>query len=312
MNRIDKKFKELVAEIIRKSKEDIFNQIKDTYNTQPIEVKNALENYFKTFGYWGKLEERSGEYESLYLRATSLKEHIEDYTWLYNKLEDYRSKKLLFTILNNWYHFETVETSTSLERNYDQYWDLDIVKPTPEEVIVDIGAYTGDSILTYIKNYGIDNYKKIYAYEITPESIELLKNNTRYYSNIEIKKKAVVDYPKKVFMNMNKEGSSANQVTEEGEEILVGVSIDEDIEESISIIKMDIEGGETKAILGCSKHIREDSPKLLISVYHNYEDLWKIPRMIDEINKNYNFYLRCYGTELFPTEIILYAIPIEQ
>ncbi len=308
MNRIDKEFKELAVEITRKSKEEIFNKIKDMYTIRPIEVKQSLENYFKTFQYWGKLEEKTGEYQSLYLRATSLKEHIEDYAWLYNRLEDYRSKKLLFAILKNWYCFDTVETSISLEKNYNQYWDLDIIKPTPNEVIVDIGAYTGDTILTYIKNYGIDSYKKIYSYEITPESIELLKNNTRYYPNIEIRKKAVIDYPKKVFMNINKEGASANQIAEEGEEIIEGISIDNDIEEKISMIKMDIEGGETKAILGCSKHIKNDMPKLLISVYHNYEDLWKIPRMIDEMNSNYSFYLRCYGTELFPTEIILYAI----
>ena len=71
---------------------------------------------------------------------------------------------------------------------------------------------------------------------------------------------------------------------------------------------MDIEGGEAKALLGAKEHIKEFSPKLLISVYHGYEDLWKIPRMIDEMNPNYTYYLRCYGTELFPTEIILYAI----
>ena len=82
----------------------------------------------------------------------------------------------------------------------------------------------------------------------------------------------------------------------------------QDIKEPISIIKMDIEGAETKAIIGCQNHIKTDSPKLLISVYHNYEDLWKIPRMIDEMNPDYKFYLRCYGTEVFPTEIILYAI----
>lgn len=311
MNRIDKKFQELVVEITRKSKEEIYNQIKETYTMSPIEVKTALENYFKTFAYWGKLEEYRGEYESLYLRATSLKDHIEDYVWLYNKLTDYRSKKLLFAILNNWYYFDTRETSISLERNYDQYWDLDIIKPTSEEVIVDVGAYTGDSILTYIKNYGIDNYKKIYAYEITPESIELIRNNTRYYPNIEIRKKAVVDFPKKVYMHINEEGSSANQISEEGEEILEGISIDNDIEEQVSMIKMDIEGGETKALLGCSNHIKMETPKLLISVYHNYEDLWKIPRVIDDMNSNYEFYLRCYGTELFPTEIILYAIKKE-
>ena len=112
-------------------------------------------------------------------------------------------------------------------------------------------------------------------------------------------------------MHINEEGASANQISETGEEMLEGINIDNDIEEQVSMIKMDIEGGEAKALLGCGKHIREDNPKLLISVYHNYEDLWKIPRIIDEMNKNYNFYLRCYGTELFPTEIILYAIKRE-
>ena len=309
MNQIDQKFKELVVEISRKKKEEIFNKIKETYNNQHPDVKTTLENYFKTFNYWGKLEERKGEYESLYLRASSLKDHIEDYVWLYNKLEDYRSKKLLYAILNNWYNFDTITTQTSLEKNYEQYWDLDIIKPNSDEVIVDIGAYVGDSILTYIRNYGLGQYKKIYAYEITPESIELLKNNTRYYPNIEIRKKAVLETSRKVYMNINEEGPSANQIAEDGEEILEGVKIDDDIIEPISMIKMDIEGAEAKAIVGSQHHIKENSPKLLLSVYHNYEDLWKIPRMIDELNENYKFYLRCYGTELFPTEIILYAIP---
>ena len=276
MNQIDQKFKELVVEISRKKKEEIFNKIKETYNNQHPDVKTALENYFKTFNYWGKLEERKGEYESLYLRASSLKDHIEDYVWLYNKLEDYRSKKLLYAILNNWYNFDTITAQTSLERNY-----------------------------------GLGQYKKIYGYEITPESIELLKNNTRYYPNIEIRKKAVLETSRKVYMNINEEGPSANQIAEDGEEILEGVKIDDDIIEPISMIKMDIEGAEAKAIIGCQQQIKENTPKLLLSVYHNYEDLWKIPRMIDELNGNYKFYLRCYGTELFPTEIILYAIKKE-
>ena len=107
---------------------------------------------------------------------------------------------------------------------------------------------------------------------------------------------------------MNEEASSANQVSEIGNEILDGTSIDLDINEPISMIKMDIEGSETKALIGCQNHIRETTPKLLLSVYHNYEDLWKIPRMVEDINPKYKFYLRCYGRELFPTEIVLYAI----
>ncbi len=308
MNRIDEKFQELITDLKRKSKEEIFTEIKDTYIKQSPEIKIGLENYFQTFNYWGKLKESNGEYETLYNRAKSLKEHVEDYEWLYQKLKDYRSKKLLYAILNNWYHFDTTITKTSLEGNFNQYWDLDIIKPTEEEIIVDIGAFTGDSILTYIDNYGITKYKKIYAYEITPESIELLKNNTRYYPNIEIRKKAVLDKMQKVYMSMNEEGASANQISEIGDEILDGTSIDLDIDEPISMIKMDIEGSESKALIGCQNHIRKTSPKLLLSVYHNHEDLWKIPRMIEDINPNYKFYLRCYGRELFPTEIVLYAI----
>ena len=308
MNKIDEKFQELISDLKRKSKEEIFLYIKDTYIKQSPEVKIALENYFQTFSYWGKLKESNGEYESLYNRAISLKEHVEDYEWLYTKLKDYRSKKLLYAILNNWYHFDTITTKTSLEANYNQYWDLDIIKPTKEEVIVDIGSYVGDSILTYVDNYGINNYEKIYAYEITPESIEVLKNNTRYYHDIEIRKKAVLDRPQKVYMSINEEGSSANQISTIGEEILDGISIDTDIVENVSMIKMDIEGSEAKALIGCQNHIRNTTPKLLLSVYHNHEDLWKIPRLVDDINPNYNFFLRCYGRELFPTEIILYAI----
>lgn len=312
MNKINLQFQELVSEISRKTKSEVFQKIKENYQRQQPEIKIALESYYQTFPYWGKLKEQSGEYESLYLRATSLKEHMEDYNWLYHKLKDYRSKKLLYGILNNWYNFDMKTDKRAIEKNYDQYWDLDIINPTPEEVIVDIGAYIGDSILSYIDNYGVTNYNKIYAYEITPESIEVLKNNTRYYPNIIIRKKAVLDTNKKVFMNISTESTSANQITDEGEEIIEAVNIDEDIEENISLIKMDIEGSETKALIGCQNHIKKESPKLLISVYHNYEDLWKIPRMIEDLNNKYDFYLRCYGTEIFPTEIILYAVAKER
>ena len=74
------------------------------------------------------------------------------------------------------------------------------------------------------------------------------------------------------------------------------------------MIKMDIEGAEEKALLGCQKQIIKNKPKLLISVYHNHEDLWKIPRMISNMNPNYKFYLRYYGNNIFPTEIVLIAV----
>ena len=138
MNQIDIKFQELLSELKRKGIREIFCNIKEKYLSLPIEFQRALENYYKTFDYWGKLDSSMGEYESLYKRAISLKDHIDDYEWLYNKLSDYRSKKLLYAILNNWYKFDMETTKTSLEKNYQQYQDLDIIKPTNEEVIVSV------------------------------------------------------------------------------------------------------------------------------------------------------------------------------
>lgn len=78
--------------------------------------------------------------------------------------------------------------------------------------------------------------------------------------------------------------------------------------EKIDLIKMDIEGDELLALKGAKTHIKNDNPILLVSIYHKNNHLWQIPQYIHSINKNYKFYLRYYGGEIYPTEIILFAI----
>lgn len=73
-------------------------------------------------------------------------------------------------------------------------------------------------------------------------------------------------------------------------------------------MKMDIEGTESLALQGCADHIRKDHPKLAISIYHNNEDIWKIAKLIKEIDATYKFYIRYYGGNLYPSEYILYGI----
>ena len=112
-----------------------------------------------------------------------------------------------------------------------------------------------------------------------------------------------------LFINESSIDASANTVSTIGNSMIQSVTIDEDIKEPVTLIKMDIEGFEQCALLGCERHIKEENPKLLISVYHNHEDIWKIPRMIENMNSNYDFYLRNHGGTIFPTEITLLAIP---
>ena len=87
------------------------------------------------------------------------------------------------------------------------------------------------------------------------------------------------------------------------------VRLDDDLPDGFTFLKMDIEGAEYNALLGAEQTIRRHSPKLAICVYHGYDDLWRIPALIESFNPNYTFYLRHNGGNLIPTEFVLLCKP---
>lgn len=307
MNKLDIHFKNLITSLKVLSPDAIFDNIKTKYLQIDDYNKNAIEKFLAQFNYWGKLNYAEGEFEELKLRAEVLKNHVDDFDNLFDKLGDYRSKKVLYGILNYWYNSDFNALGSAREENYSQYFDLDLIKPVAEEVYVDVGAYTGDTILNYINTYGL--YKKIYAYEITESSIKIMQNTLKDFANIDIRKLALKDINGDMHVTTNSISASANTVTDEGEEKVKCVTLDDDLKEKITLIKMDIEGSEEKALIGATNHIKNDTPKLLISVYHNHDDLWKLPKLINSISDNYTFYLRYFGNRYYPTEVVLIALP---
>lgn len=306
MNYIDNNFNWLTQQIQNKTKEDIFKHIKEKYLSLPLDIKKSLEKFLSDFNYWGKLNFENEEYEEIWKKTDTFYSHLEDLKHLYEKLEDYRSKKLLFGILYNWYDYDFETLKSLMDNTYCHYFDLDIISCS-DEVFVDVGSYIGDTTLDFINSYGSKSYKKIYCYEMTPSTLEQSKKYLKDYSNIIYRCNAVSDKNETLHMSSNKTSSSANALSEKGEKI-EAVSLDDDIKDKVTMIKMDIEGAEEKALLGAKKHILNDHPKLLISVYHNHEDIWKIPKLIDSICPGYTFYLRFYGNNIFPTEIVLFGI----
>ena len=307
LNKLDVKFYNLIRGFKILDKEVIFNNIKDTYLSVSDVNKKAIEKFLATFGYWGSLDYENNDFTELEKRCNVLKMHADDFLWLYKTLRDYRSKQVLFGILNYWYNNDFNELGKSREENYDQYFDLDLIKPNYNATYVDIGAYTGDTIINYINTF--IKYKKIYAYEVTDESIKIMQENLKEYPNIVIRKKAVMNTNSEVFINDNISSTSANTVDFVGDKKVLSVTLDKDIKEAVDIIKMDIEGSEYEALKGAINHIKNDTPILDIAVYHNHNDLYKLPKFINSINGNYKFYLRYFGNRYYPTEVVLMAIP---
>ena len=308
MNYIDDYFKQLVNHLKKKTKEEIYGDMVYQYKRLNQNIKNSLENYFEKFPYWGSLNESKEDFEHMRLIADSLKDHLDDFIHLYSKLGDYRSKLLLYFFMCNWYQYDFKMLNRSIEKSYGHYFDLDLIEPNSEEVIVDLGAYTGDTILDYIYTYGENKYQKIYAYDITEESLIKLKENVSRYPNIIVKKRAITDKTGITYIKKSEIDNSANMTMDHGDDEVLETTLDDEVKEKITMIKMDIEGGEQKALRGAEEHIKKEHPKLLISVYHNVRDIFEIPKMIEQMDSSYQFYLRNHGGGVYPTEIVLIAI----
>lgn len=307
LNKIDIEFNDLIKKIKTMKEDEIYNHIKNNFIKLSSTTKASCEKFFNQFLYWGKLSFDEENFEFFKLKAFTLYNYTDNFKWLYDNLEDYQSKKILLAILDNWFNWSFKYLGSVIQNLYDDYFDLDLIKECKNEVLVDLGAYTGDSVLSFINNYGIDSYKKIYCYEINEKNLEKMKSNLNKYENVIFKFKGVSDCSDIMYLKEN-EALSASSLNDEGDIIINTTSLDEDIKEKITIIKSDIEGGEYKALLGAKNHIINDHPKLLFSIYHSNDDVWRIPKLIKDMDSSYKFYLRYHGGPIYPTEITLIAI----
>mgnify|MGYP001862873611 FL=1 len=308
MNFIDEKFFKIIEEFEVLPKEEIEKKMVLFYKFLPSNIKKSLENFLKSYNFWGTLDEANEDFDIFKKKAQIFKEKREDFVWLYDSLKDYKSKAVLLSILNDYYNFDLNGLNLVADKIYKHYFDLDLLPFCKNEVFVDVGAYTGDTVLDYIASYGM-SYNKIYCYEITESMVLYMKNNFSNLPNVEIRNLAVAERVGKLYLDANSTSASANRVKEAGVDAVNAVSLDEDIKEKISMIKMDIEGGEISAIKGVKEHIKNDLPKLFISVYHSNDDIITIPKLIQSYTDKYDFYLRYYGGNLYATEIVLICLP---
>lgn len=232
-------------------------------------------------------------------------QNVDHYDQLYTHLEDDLSK----SVFSNLIGYRILPLPSFLEAAYDaknpQYFDKEIITCDKDEVFVDCGGFTGDTAEGFIRQF--THYKKIYVYEPSPENAKICRRNLERYPNITVRQCGVGE--KNSHLSIQGNGASGTFMAgrSDGDDIEI-ISLDEDIREKVSFIKMDIEGAEIPALLGAKRRIRKDHPKLAICTYHIVSDMWEIPRLIDEIHPGYRFYIRHYHLTN-NWETVIYAIP---
>ena len=183
----------------------------------------------------------------------------------------------------------------------DEFWT-----PDPEEVFIDGGGYTGDTIEEFIR-WTKGNYRRIYSFEPEKEKFEEMKANPCCIDNrIKLHNKGLWSSNAKLrFLDGDKDWSGS--ISDKGNSIIETVALDDVVQDRVTFIKMDIEGAEFDALKGAKTIIKRDCPKMAICIYHKPDDLWEVPLLIKSINDRYRFFIRHKGMRYFGT--ILYCVP---
>ena len=193
------------------------------------------------------------------------------------------------------------------EHGHIQYFPGDdIFSKNDSEVFVDAGGYNGDTSVKFFE-WVDSKYKNIYIMEPDPLLFEVSKEYIKLKS---IKDVCFVNkgaYSKKTIISFCSDSDSgSSRIADGGNYKIETITIDEMLAgDYATYIKMDIEGAEYEALLGCDRTIDKFRPKLAISIYHKEKDLWKIPYYLMKKYPYYKFYIRHY-TDI-TTETILYA-----
>ncbi len=234
-----------------------------------------------------------------------IKDNLSSYEEIFGLLEDEKSKEIYCNILmaritgEQKYYLDAYDKS----KEYQQYFALDILpQANPDGVFVDCGGYIGDTAEKFIKYYS-EKYKAIYVYEPDPRNASCAEENLKKYHDICIRQCGVGKENKTAYFNSM--GTSSSSIQEKGIKVEV-ISLDNDIHENITFIKMDIEGEESNAITGAKNHIEQEKPICAVCVYHKIQDIWKLPLQMMGINSDYKLYFRHYTKNSM--EIVAYFV----
>ncbi|MEI6826583.1 MAG: FkbM family methyltransferase [Desulfuromonadales bacterium] len=199
--------------------------------------------------------------------------------------------------------------------NYDgtpedyYYFNNDVLTLSPEEVYVDVGAYDGDTIKTFVEACTTKQvtYAKIYAFEPDPNCYQALLKNTAGYNNIVCHQSGIWSQTQILRFNTSENGihDQAGEISHEGNIEIKVVSLDDFLQgEKVTFIKMDPGGNVIpEAIHGAAKTIAQFKPKLALGSYHAVKSMFEIPLLVHKICPDYKLYLRHNTYHLCDTDL---------
>ena len=229
-------------------------------------------------------------------------ENFNQYEWVFNLFEDQKSRDIFQKIIN-FRLTQNLDLMSGFTDTQDrQYFEDFLNLKQAGESFIDVGSFDGFTSLDFIKR--CPQYSSVHIFEPEPSNLELIKSKLSANKNIYYHDFGLSD--KEEVVNFISNGSSS-RISTEGDLQVKLKKLDDQFSKPFTFLKMDIEGGELKALQGAKKLIAQFKPRLAISVYHRFSDFWVIPKEILSLSVDYKIYLRHYTEGV--DETVMFFVP---
>ncbi|MDR2356621.1 MAG: FkbM family methyltransferase [Oscillospiraceae bacterium] len=244
-------------------------------------------------------------------RVNTLKSNLSKLTWLYDNLADSLSRRSLNALIKFWLTWDYADWR-NIALYYCDVVDTNTFPFYDDEIFVDCGSYIGDTVMQFVTAVN-SGYKRVYTYDISRKSIELIRQNLASLPNVDIRHKGTGEINAEMVEVGVDQAFHGNKLSADGYGNVVDtvkvVRLDDDIDGPITFLKIDCEGMDKETLRGAKAHIQKYRPKLHVDSYHKLADIVDIPGLIREFDSSYVLFLRLAMTPdtppRFPTPLFM-------
>jgi FkbM family methyltransferase len=233
---------------------------------------------------------------------TDFNDNREKYFNIYNRLADVESKEIFRKIVNFRLSYDLKYMHGFVDKQNVQYFEDFLNLRRDGEIFLDVGGFDGYTSAEFIKR--CPNHAGVHIFEPSQDNYKIIQSRFAHTTNVSLYPIGLSD--RKNQLRFSSEGSTS-RLDSGGDEVIEVCPLDQIFDKQVTFLKMDIEGGELPAIFGASGVIGKCKPRMAISVYHKYDDLWRVPSEIDHIDGNYDLFLRHYTEGV--DETVMFFMP---